>query len=454
MTRRVKVVVIGAGSASFGRGTIADLMASERLREVGLWIVLVDIDPAALRKMGRFARLLKDHYRSAASVSATTDRKRALRGADFAISSIALKRAELWERDYRVPVAYGFRQIDGENGGPGAAFHALRSIHLTMPICRDMERLCPEALFLNFSNPESRVCLAVSKLSRIRSVGLCHGAFSTWDTVADVLGRPREEIVMTIGGLNHFHWVTALREARTGRDLMPTFDRRMRSYRGLEPLTRAMYDLFGCMPFPSAIHTGEYVQWAWDMVDPLWRHGQERSTLHVGQVRPSELGPKEPEGEAALDYLEWLAQQARELDAAVRKGPPLSDEIARPSGELAVPIIEDVVFDLKRRELSVNIPNSGAIPNLPDDGIVEIPAVCDAQGVHPEPVGPLPEPVAALCRTQVTIQKLIVEAYRQRSKKLLLQALVLDPVVDSVPRAREMMERMLQIEKDFLPALE
>jgi len=453
MPGTARVVLIGAASASFGRGTIADLMASEALRQVDLTIVLVDIDRAALDRMSALAGLLKEHYRSPARVTATTDRREALEGADFVITSVALKRAELWEQDFRVPRAYGFKQIDGENGGPGGAFHTLRSIHLTLPICRDMEELCPHAPLLNFTNPESRVCLAVSKLTRIRAVGLCHGAFSTWDTAAQVLGRPREEVLLTIGGINHFHWVLGLRDARTGRDLMPAFHRRMKSFKGLEPLTRTMYELFGWMPFPSAIHTGEYVQWAHEEVGRLWPRGREGRKVAIGAVRPADFGAREPTGEQDASYLDGLADQAAAVQRAVESGSPLPEDMARPSGELAVPIIEDVLFDLKRRELSVNVPNQGAIPNLPDDAVVEIPATCDADGVHAERVGPLPEPIAAICRTQISIQKLLVEAYRERSKHLLLQALALDPVVDSIGRAREMMETMLAVEEDFLPEL-
>ena len=442
---KVKVVLIGAGSASFGRGTIADLMASQALNDVRLSIVLVDVDRRALRTMTRLARMLKDHHGSAASVTSTSDRRRALKGADFVITSVALRRMALWEQDYRVPVAHGFKQIDGENGGPGGAFHALRSIHLMMPIVRDVEELCPEALLLNFTNPENRVCLAVSMLSGIRCVGLCHGAFSTWMSVATILGRPQDDVEITIGGMNHFHWVMALRDARTGRDLMPAFNRKMRTFTDLEPLTRTLYDLFGLMPFTSAIHTGEYLQWAWELVGPTWYHGPDGKKV---SIEPA------PGGEGVSGYADSLAGASRDVEEAVRKGPPLSEEIARATAELAVPIIEDVLFDLKRRKVAVTIPNLGCIPNLPDDGIVEIPAVSDAQGVHGEAVGPLPEPIAELCRRQITIQKLIVEAYRQRSKHILLQALVLDPVVDSVPQAREMMATLLRVEEDFLPEFE
>jgi alpha-galactosidase len=145
---------------------------------------LVDINEQTLERMYRFAGILKEYYGASAKLEATTNRRDVLSGADYVITSVARKRNEFWEQDFFMPYAYGFRHrkpkasvseanIFGECGGPGAAFHALRSFHLTIPICRDMEELCPNALLLNFTNPESRVCMAVNKLTQIRSVGLC-----------------------------------------------------------------------------------------------------------------------------------------------------------------------------------------------------------------------------------------------------------------------------------------
>ena len=176
--KQTKVVVIGAGSTAFGRSTLADLLACEELnRKAELTVVLVDVDEVAVDRMHRFAQALKEYHGATAQVRATVDRREALPGADYVISAVSARRLDLWEQDFLVPAAFGFPQVFGECGGPGGDFHALRSIHLTMPICQDMEQLCPQALLLNFTNPESRVCLAVNTLTAVRAVGLCHGAF-------------------------------------------------------------------------------------------------------------------------------------------------------------------------------------------------------------------------------------------------------------------------------------
>jgi len=423
-----KVVLVGAGSVSFGRGAIADLLASDELDKLGLEVVLVDVDEGALDRMYRFAEKVREYYGRGAKVWATTERREALPGADYIITAVAKDRYKLWEQEFLVPLAYGFRHIFGENGGPGAAFHTLRSLHLIVPIARDIEELCPDALLINYSNPESRVCLGVSKLTRVKVVGLCHGAFTTLREVARILGRREEDVEMTIGGLNHFHWVTDIRDSGTGEDLYPLFRRRMEeSDWGFDRLTLLLYNTFGLFPFPAQSHTGEYVGFGYDVTGPYWFAWSHRA----------------PKG--------WEEIRER-IRRVVEDEESPAEGMARPTGELAVPIICDIELDRGRRELSVNVPNEGpAVENLPEDAIVEVPAVVDGRGIHPVKVGALPEAIAAMCRLQISIQKLLVEAYRERSKELLLQALALEPTVDSVERAREFMEEMLAREKDYLP---
>jgi alpha-galactosidase len=164
------------------------------------------------------------------------------------ITSVAIKRYPLWEQDFRLPLAYGFRHVLGENGGPGAVFHALRNYELMIPIARDMERLCPNALLLNFTNPESRIIMAVSKLTSIKSVGLCHGVMGSREGVSRILDRPLDELDIVTGGLNHFFWVTKIADKMTGEDLYPKLKDRILN----DPecpyapgLVRKMVEVFG-----------------------------------------------------------------------------------------------------------------------------------------------------------------------------------------------------------------
>lgn len=451
--KKLKIVVIGAGSASFGRGTLADLMAWEELKEFELTVTLVDIDKVALDRMYRLANILKKHYNAKAKIEATTDRREALPGANYVIISVARKRWQLWEKDFYIPIAYGFRHILGENGGPGAAFHTLRSLHITIPICKDMEELCPDALLINFTNPESRVCLGITKLTRIRAVGLCHGAFETLNVVSQILGMLKEDIEITIGGINHFHWVLQMRSRSKGKDLYPEFRQKMeQSDWGLDALTRQMFELFGLLTYPSAGHIGEYVSFAYNIAGPVfpqWGMGKVARVIENKEGSPSYAAEI---GSSQFNYELWSRWQAEKIQRVVEGKKPLTKELIQPSGELAVPIICDIELNRRRRELSVNVLNDNfAVSNLPKDAIVEVPAQVDVEGIHPIKVGPLPEVLAAICRHQISIQNLLIEAYRKRSKKLLLHALILEPVVDSVDRAEKMMEHLLKLEADYLP---
>lgn len=428
----MKIVAIGVGSG-FGRGTLADVLGSPEFSDLDCTLVLVDTNEEALERMHRLALLLKEYFGSRVRLERTTDRRDALRGAGYVITSVAIKRYPLWEQDFRIPMAFGFKQALGENGGPGAMFHALRNFELMMPIARDMEELCPDALLLNYTNPEARIIMAISKLTRLRSVGLCHGVMGARDGISLILDRPLEELDITAGGINHFFWVMKIADAKTGEDLYPALRKRILedpSCPAAPPLIKKMVELFGCYTYPSDDHIGEYLSFGAEFTGLLWHYGIE--------ARPV---PRTTPGPTAGRWEEY-ASGAR----------PIDESAARPSGELAASIILDIELDRGEWRPAVNVPNTQRyIENLPEDAVVEVAAVVDKGGVHPQPIGKLPEALAEYCRRQVTIQKLLVEAYAQRSRNLLLQTLLLDPVVDNVAGAERMLDHMLTVQGEYLP---
>ena len=431
MPGEVKIVLIGAGSECFGPRTVADLMTcTELVDQVKARVVLVDVDKTALDRVLRLSQMLKEHHKSAVELEATTDRTQALPGANFVVTAVEVNRMPLWREDQLLAFAHGFKAIYSENGGPGAAFHTLRAMHQMVPIAKDIERLCPDALLLNFSNPESRVCLAVSKLTRVRAVGLCHGAVMTHKIVAGLLGSTTDAVNMTIGGINHFHWVMKLEDTSTGEDLYPVLREALATGErpaAIPPLADYLFKTFGLLPFPADSHIGEYVSFAHPITGPL---------LLSPKIKPD-------------------VQERAWMDDMLAGRRPLDDGLAGHSEEFAVPLLCGVQFDKGVRILSVNVPNEGAaVENLPQDGIVEVPGIADANGVHPERVGALPEGIAAMCRLQMAIQNLLVEAYDQRSRNALLQALLLDPVVDHPRNAEAMMNSALARQSEYLPQFE
>ena len=421
---KLKIVLIGAGSISFGRGTLADIFNSKEIESIDTTIYLVDINKSSLNRIYKLANLFKEYFKSNIKIKATTNRIEALKNADFVITSVAKKRYELWEQDFKIPLSYGFKHCLGENGGPGALFHALRNFEIMIPIAVDMEKLCPSAFLLNYTNPESRVVMAIRNLTSIQAIGLCHGAIGCLYSVCGLLNKKYTELEMVTGGLNHFLFLTKVIDKKTGKDLYPTLRKIiLNNPKSAPPLVRKMVEIFGLYTYPSDDHIGEYLSFAYHFTGTKWRYGR---------------GFQKQQNDFLSPYLKGIKK--------------IDNEILHPTCELAIPIILDIVFDRKKWEYAVNVPNDKLyVENLPRDAIVEVPAIVDRKGIHPQKIGALPEALACYCRTQISIQKLIVEAYKKKSKNLLLQALLLDPVVNNVEKAEKMLDKMLKLQSSFLP---
>ena len=459
---KLKIVVIGAGSAGFGQGAIADLVSCKELQELEMEIILVDIDEPALGRMFKLGNMIRDYYKSNAIIKATPDRVEALLGAKYVICSVAVRRWDMWQKDFYIPAAFGFKHVFGENGGPGGAFHALRSMNIMVPIAKDMEKYCPDAILLNFSNPESRVCLAISKLTKIRVAGLCHGPIETHDRISEILGKPVEEINLVVGGLNHFHWALKITDKKTGKDLYPDIEKRVDNFDWQSDyLTPVLFKLFGLITYPASSHPGEYLGFGFSVAGPRLIYWGIGSVSHALSATGKDLDYSIEERDNRPSYELWSMDQPARIEKAIKGEISLTDRdtmlglaLTDPSRELAVPIICDIEFNLNRVELAANVVNQGfAVNNLPDDAVVEIPVRVDSNGISPVNVGPLPEAIKGLCEIQISIQKLLVEAYDKKSKKALLQALMLDPIIDDFGRAKEMMEVMLKAEREYLPEI-
>lgn len=444
----IKVALIGAGSRSFGPSTVRDILLSKPLTEAGVHIALMDKVAEHLVDVERYTNALLDRLGVRAEVFATTDLERALDGASCVVSAIEVNRFLYWAQDFHIPRKYGFRQVFGENGGPGGLFHALRNMGPTVEIARTMEKLCPQAPLLNFTNPEHKLCEAVSRLTSIQAIGLCHGFFMGLEQIARILEVPEEEIEAVACGINHFTWFQTIRHRRTGEDLYPKLRQAEREGDWLSDwheigLGRILFRRFGLYPSPAANHYGEYIRWADEFVcselqffyDPAdgspWHTGSVPEFVYSLAGDPCNR-PWKPEP----------SEQRRWEDAPIE-----------PSGELAVPIMESLACGIRHELPAVNMPNQGAIPNLPDDMVVEIPAIGDAQGIQRVQCEPLPEAIAAMLRLQGSIHKLLVEAFVEQSKEKLIQAVLLDPTVDSYRNAVQMVDEMLELQREILPPL-
>lgn len=439
-----RIVLIGAGSATFGLRTLGSIFQSDALR--GSIVVLHDINPDALRTVEGVARDYVQRHALPYGISATTSRREALEGATFCVISIEVgDRFELWEQDWKIPLQYGFRQIFGENGGPGGLFHSLRIIPPILEICSDIAAICPEAIVINLSNPMSRVCLAVKRAyPTLRFVGLCHEVASLPLHLPRILDTPLSDLAFTAGGLNHFSVLLEVRYKETGEDAYPDVRERAPAYfESLPPLTqmlregfsgklpetaasrrwadrslfKVILERFGYLPITEDSHFGEYISWAYDVVD------------HQG----------------ILDFYTWYKTWSLERATASRLEAMLDEEHWG-----TVPIIEAVITDSVRREMAVNLPNDDLIDNLPEDLVVEVPAVIDGDGVHGTKLGALPRGIAGLMKIQAAVQDLTVAAALSGSREVALQALLVDPLVDSVERAEDLLATMLDRQRPYL----
>ncbi|MFH1566805.1 MAG: alpha-galactosidase [Gemmatimonadota bacterium] len=448
---RIKVALIGAGSRSFGPATVGDLLLSHTLAGRGLELRLMDIAPAHLAEAETQARDAARRAGHEVEIAATPSLEEAVAGADFVVAAIEVDRYTYWAQDFHIAREHGFRQVYGENGGPGGLFHALRNMGPTVEIARAMERLCPGAPLLNYTNPEHKLCEAVSRLTAVQAVGLCHGVFMGRRQIAGILGMAEADLETAACGVNHFTWFTRIRDRHTGEDLYPRLRQAEREGDWLSQwhelgLSRVLLRRFGLWPSPGANHCGEYIRWAEEFVasqlqfyyDPM--DGEPESRGLVPELIYSLA--RDPTARP------WRRPEAAAPAAGAAARAPL-----RASGELAVPIMEALCGAGALAAPAVNVPNQGAMPDLPDDMVVEIPAAVDVAGLQRPRLDALPEAIAAMLRLQGSIQKLLVEAYAEASREKLLQALLLDPTVDSYRRAVTYMNEMLRRQAHILPPL-
>jgi alpha-galactosidase len=422
MAKVAKIVAIGAGSMSFGLSMFRDIFSSGELSGSTLTLVGRDLDK--LRRTAELARLLNGKTGAGLRIEHTIDRRAALDGADFVVNSAAIDRNRLWKLDFEVPKKYGVRHTLGENGGPGGLFFTLRTIPLIFDFARDVEDICPNALFINYSNPESRVVLALCKYSKVRAVGLCHGIFLSRNDVARIMGIAGERVDVRGAGFNHFQCLLQIRDRDTGEDLYPVLREKEKDFDpSFAPLTRKLLHGFGYWLGCGDSHVGEYLAYGWE--------GGERGYDFAGDERDR-------------------AEFAKTVGDVLSGAAPIPDYWLTPSGERAVALIGGVIHNRKRFIESGIVCNRGTIPNLPADTAVEVPVLVDAAGVHPVSLGPLPDPVAKLLLVQASIQQLAVDAAVHASKELALQALLIDPVVNSATAAVELLDELWAVNRPYI----
>jgi len=450
---KIKIVMIGAGSCCFCPVTLSDILLSDKLNALPLEICLMDIDAHALEGSHEFAKKAVAFSGRNVKLSATTVLDEALAGADFVVSAIEVDRYHYWSMDFHIPRRYGFRQVYGENGGPGGMFHFLRNLAPTLHIARRMEALCPDAFLINYTNPEAKLVEAVLKLTKIRAVGVCHGFDMGVEQVAKILGVEPDDIEVTGYGLNHFGWLTKIIDKKTGEDLYPKLKEKELKSHWLANwdevgLSRMMLRTFGLYPYPGTNHIGEYIAWSDEFLastkiqyffDPVkekpWETKKHPRFVYDFCSNPTGIDFSEVDKDKDQEYLENFV---------------IGENGLTRSHEYGIPIIEAIVYDEDKFIPSLNLLNNGQIPNIIPGMCVEGPVRIDAEGIHPVNVEPLPAAIAAMINQQGAIHQLLIEAYTEKSRGKLLQAMLLDPTISNYNNAVALIDEMFEREKEIL----
>lgn len=465
---KLKIVIIGAGSASFGPTTLATIVRNEALR--GSELALVDLDERAVRHAAQVAERMSESWGAEMSVEATTDRREVLPGATHVIVSIEVPpREELWRLDWEIPLRHGLRQPYGENGGPGGLMHTFRQMPAHLAIARDMEALCPEAWMILFSNPLPRLTRAIRKYTNVKVVGKCHQINVGYALAAAMLSEAygidvpenvscnsdpanyptmtalaqagRERFAITSAGLNHFIWLMDIHDRQTGEDLYPALREAARAVgqkggppETLEPLSMELFRLFDVLPIAGDTHLAEYLPWQHDPLAKPWETYR-------------------------LPLYDWSGNEAvrealQSIMAAMASGDMPVDGMREAPSEGATELIAGLSGREPYLDETVNVPNGGAIANLPDETIVEVPAAVGAFGIRPAQIGALPEPIAELLRREAGLVELVVDAAVTGDRQLALQALALDPMINDLGRARAILDEYLVRFAEYLPQFE
>ena len=428
-----KISFIGAGSIVFAKTIMMDIMATEEIRESE--ICLMNRGRPKLARINAFAqRVVKDNNLPT-QITATTDPRKALDGADYVVLMFDTGGLAAYQHEYKIPMKYGVDQCIGDTLGPGGVFRALRTIPVVANYARMMEELCPDALLLNYVNPMAAVCYALGQEARVPFVGLCHGVQTTIDLIAHVLGERKEDLDYLAAGINHMAWF--LRLEKGGRDVYPEFRRlceKPEVYK-IEKVRIETMRHFGYFMTESTGHLSEYL--------PYFRKNKKALDAYCDE--PAFGG----ESGAYYKYAVALARKFKNVDPLELE----STAIGPPSAEYCTHIITAHQTGDPFR-LNGNVRNDGLIDNLTQGCCVEVPCFIDKMGIHATRVGSLPPQCAALNQTNVTVQGLAKEAALTGDPELAFAACALDPLASAVctlHEIREMTREMLATLAPFIP---
>ena len=432
-----KIVLIGAGSHSFSKNLITDILTYPEFRDST--VTLMDIAQEPLALAAAFAMKLVKQNSFKTCIESTTDRREALKGANYVIVAIRVGGANSSQADRKITLKYGINEAVGDTTGPGGVFYGARHIPAILDICHDMEELCPDAWLLNYTNPMAMITWAVNDYTKIKNVGLCHSVKNTAQELARYIGAPNEEFSYWVAGINHMAWF--LEMTWRGEDAYPLLREKFKDFAlyskldahwaGPDVVRAEIFKAFGYFVTESSRHMSEYV--------PYFRKSPEL----IKKFKLEDIGRFTPEARE---------QERKEQDAEFKL--LLSSNRKLPlthSGEYGSIIIHSMETGQPSR-INGNVKNKGLITNLPEGCCVEVPCLVDKEGLHPCYVGDLPPQLAGLNRTNINVQELAVRGIAEGDKTKILQSILLDPLTGAmltIDETRRMVDELFQANKEY-----
>lgn len=431
-----KIAFIGAGSFGFTRTLVKDILSFDALSDCEL--ALMDIDDERLEYIEKAVLKIIKAGNYKAIVTVTKDRIAALKDADGVISTVLAGDVDVWRNDIEIPKKYGVDINVGDTRGPSGIFRFLRTYPLMMSICRDIETYCPNAIFLNYTNPMAMLCRAMQEQSTVKVTGLCHSVQGTAKMLAEWIGAPKEEIDYVCAGINHQAFY--LSYTWNGEDAYPLIKEALKDNEIFqkELVRNEMYKHFGYYVTESSGHNSEYNAWfrkREDLIEKYCTNGTNWNPGAYAFIRDSYLERKDNWKD---EIIEWLEKE----DVDIKRGE-----------EYAAYIFNACFGDNSMFKFNGNVRNFGLIDNLPKGCCVEVPVIASRQGIQSIAVGPLPDHLAVLVNTSARCEELAVTGAITGDKEKIYQAIYFDPLTSAVlslEEIREMVDEMFEFNKEFL----
>jgi alpha-galactosidase len=433
-----KLAFIGAGSLGFTRGLVRDVLTFPLLKDST--ISLMDIDPERLDFAYRAVSRIVEMGNYPAKVEATLNREEALDGADAVMVTILAGSVDIWQHDILIPKEFGVDTNIGDTRGPSGIFRALRTIPVMLGIAHDMERLCPDATMLNYTNPMAMLCRAMQRETKIKLTGLCHSVQGTAMMLAKWIGAPYEEITYTCAGINHMAWY--LKYEWKGKDAYPLIRKAITERPEVyneEQVRNEMFLAFDHYVTESSGHNSEYNWWFRKRPDLIEKYCTHGTGWNPGEYAYILKHYRSREDNWREDAKQWFA-----------KDTPISLERGH---EYAAHII-NALKGGEPFQFNGNVSNTGLVTNLPQGACVEVPVWASNKGLEGVYVGALPPQCAALTNLSSQIEEMAVEAALTGDPRLVYYAIANDPLsaaVLSLAEIREMTDKMLDKNRDYLP---